>query len=898
MACCSGVRGRGVRVLGACGRELEQEFAFGVVRELFERVLVEASDAARCGLLAGPAALARVAVGIDQASSETGTLLESPFPIVHALYWLVVNLAEAGPLVLVVDDAHWVDAPSLRFLDYLAARLEGLAVGVVVAAHPIGRDAGMLARLRARAGPSVVRLGPLGLEATAAIVRERFGSEPDRRLVVACLEASAGNPFLLGELIDALLLDGVVPDASAAELVAGLGPETVARSLFLRLSRLPGSVGPVADAVAVLDAHAEVRYVAALTGLSLEEVGAAADALAAANVLGEGRPLRFVHPIVRAAVYEEQPAGSRTRLHASAARVLMDEGQPATRVAPHLLLSEPAGDPRVVEVLRRAAAVSVGQGAVDLAQRLLERAWAEPPAAAVRSDVLAELGFAEAAAGRELERASAHLEEASAATVDVVQRAARVEVAARARLYSGDLGGAAERLRRERAALDSAERPIALRLLAQEAAIGLLAPPVASVALAELEQYTGLCGDDPSELAVLAELAGKRWLEGRIGDAVGFAQRALDGGRLVAAEGPASVAFNHAVAVLFDGDRFDAGYPPLEEALALAREQGSLVAISSLTGQQAIAAWREGRLSEVEALSRGVLELLGEADMPVADPAYWAYLGGVLVERGELEQAEDAIARSGCGPGLPKLTYLGIPFVVRARLRLAQARPADALEDLLELRSRERELGVKHMRNPWRREAVQACIALGERDLARELAEEQVELTRRWDIPSALGIARSTLGLATSGAGAIRLLEQGAALLAQSPARLDHARALFDLGSALRRAGRRTDARIPLRDAVDAARGCGANVLASRAYEELVAAGARPRRRQFSGVESLTASEQRVAMMAARGSSNRDIAAALFITVRTVENHLARSYRKLGIGSRAELADALEIDRV
>lgn len=894
-ACCSRLGARGVRVLGACGQELEQEFAFGVVRQLFERSLVDAPRAARGRLLAGPAALAGVAVGIDSASGENEPLLESSFPIVHALYRLTVNLARSGPLALVVDDAHWVDGPSLRFLGYLAARLQGLAVGVVLAARPTVPGAGELARLRARAGPGVVRLEPLGLEATTAIVRERFATDPDRRLAAACLEASGGNPFLLGELIDALLLDRVPPDASAAELVAGLGPETVARSLLLRLSRLPAVVGPVTDAVAVLDAHAEVRCVAALTGLSVEEVGVAADALAGANILGEGRPLRFVHPIVREAVYAELATGSRARLHASAARVLMDEGQPAMRVAAHLLLSEPAGDPRVVEALRRAAAVAVGQGALDLAQRFLQRAHAEPPAAAVRADVLAELGFAEAAAGRELERASAHLEQAAAAAVDVVQRVARVEVAARARVYAGDLDGAAARLGRERAALGCTHRPIALRLLAHEAAIGLLAPPAASAAVAELEQHAGLCGDDASELAVLAELAGKRWLEGRIGDAVSFAQRALDGGRLLAAEGPASVAFNHALAVLFDGDRFDVGHPTLEGALALARRQGSLAAIASLTGQQAIGAWRQGRLSEVEALSRGVLDLLGEADMPVVDPAYWAYLGGALVERGELAQAEDAIARSGCGPELPKLTYLGIPFVVRARLRLAQARPADALADLLELRSRERELGVKHMRNPWRREAVQACVALGERDLARALADEQVELTRSWDTPSALGIARSTMGLASGEAGAIRLLEQGAALLARSPARLDHARALCDLGSALRRAGRRADARIPLREAVDAARGCGASVLAGRAHEELVAAGARPRRLQFSGVESLTASERRVATMAAAGRSNREIAAALFVSVRTVENHLARSYHKLGIGSRAVLADALEI---
>ena len=129
------------------------------------------------------------------------------------------------------------------------------------------------------------------------------GSVPDRGLVAACVRATGGNPFLLGELVDALVADRVAPDAGAAGLVAGLGPETVARSMMLRLGRLPAVTRPVVDAVAVLDAHAEARHVAAVCGLSLEEVGAAADALAQANVLDRGRPLRFVHPIVRQAVY-------------------------------------------------------------------------------------------------------------------------------------------------------------------------------------------------------------------------------------------------------------------------------------------------------------------------------------------------------------------------------------------------------------------------------------------------------------------------------------------------------------------------------------------------------------------------------------------------------------------
>ena len=394
-------RADGVRVLWGCGQELERGFGFGVVRQLFERVVSEAPPDDRGRLLAGPAALASAAVGVEPAADRGGHAPDSPFPIVHALYLLTTNLAEREGLVLFVDDAHWADALSLRFLDYLAARLQGVRVGVVVAARPAEpeeRESRLLAGLRPRARSGLVRLGPLGFEEAGALVSVRFGDVPDRALVAACVRATGGNPFLLGELVDALLVDGVVPDAGAAGLVAGLGPETVARSLMLRLGRLPAVTGPVVDAVAVLDAHAETRHVAAVCGLSLQKVGSAADALARANVLAGGRPLRFVHPIVRQAVYGALGSGLRSQLHALAAEVLMADEAPPERVAAHLLLCEPAADSRVVAVLRAAAAAALCQGSADLAQRLLGRALAEPPPAGQVADTLGDLGAAEALA--------------------------------------------------------------------------------------------------------------------------------------------------------------------------------------------------------------------------------------------------------------------------------------------------------------------------------------------------------------------------------------------------------------------------------------------------------------------------------------------------------------------
>lgn len=181
-------------------------------------------------------------------------------------------------------------------------------------------------------------------------------------------------------------------------------------------------------------------------------------------------------------------------------------------------------------------------------------------------------------------------------------------------------------------------------------------------------------------------------------------------------------------------------------------------------------------------------------------------------------------------------------------------------------------------------------MRLGREGEARLLLEEHEVTAARWGTPAAQGIGLQGRAAATDGEQQLALLNSAEELLAGSPCRLDHARVLFELGCSLRRAGRRRDAQRRLGEAVSLAQACGARALATRANDELGVLIARPRRLQFSGVESLTASERRVALMAAEGQSNSQIAQALFVTPKTVENHLGRVYIKLGVKSRAQLA--------
>jgi DNA-binding CsgD family transcriptional regulator len=274
-----------------------------------------------------------------------------------------------------------------------------------------------------------------------------------------------------------------------------------------------------------------------------------------------------------------------------------------------------------------------------------------------------------------------------------------------------------------------------------------------------------------------------------------------------------------------------------------------------------------------------------------------AFLCDVLLERGELDEAEALFRRYGLVDAIfPNLLVANFILDSRGRLRCAQGRWRDGLRDLLEVGERLRAWEtVSPAVIPWRSSAAIAHSMLGERDAAHQLISDDIALARSFGAPRALGIALRAAGLVDQPPGSIDSLREAVGVLENSHARLELARALTDLGAILRRGGYRADAREPLRRGLDLASDCGAAALCARARAELVAAGARPRRERISGSASLTASERRIALLAADGMSNREIAQALFITIRTVKAHLGHVFQKLDIATRSQLAEALQV---
>ena len=886
----------GMEVLGARGSEFERPFSYGVVRQLFEPYLTLVAGAERADVLAGAAALAEPL--FDAAQLDAGPVADSSLATLHGLYWLTSNIAARRRLLLAIDDLHWCDLPSLRWLAYLLPRMEGLDLLVLVGLRPAepGEDPALVGQIVSDSLATVVRPAPLSAEAATRLVREVLSPDADEAFCAACREESGGNPLLLRELVRAVAAEGLAPTEANVPRLRELEAQAGSRAVSLRLSRLPAAATQLADAVAVLGDGADPHQAAALAGLDERTTSEAAGALARVDVLGPQAPFGFVHPLIRATVYDALDPLERETAHARAASLLREAGAEPERVAAHLLRSAPGGDAQVVATLRDAARRAASRGASESAVAYLRRALAEPPPAADRADVLRELGSAEALVSGDA--AIEHLRQAHDLTVDATKRAQTALL----------LGRQLFLLRSEEAdpvfvaaleELGDADPELARMLQAGIITNDLFAPSGHRGALALLERVRAGSGDATTlgERLLLSLIAYHDARAGAPGaEAVALARRALGEGTLVRQDASGG-AFVPGSTVLAMADLDDA-LAVYEDALAEAHRRGSpfgFGAVKVFRAQTLV--WR-GDLVEAEAEARDALaagEAWGGSARFSGHAA--AFLADALMEQGRLGDAAAAIARAEQSEALPDSARLLYLRDSRIRLRMLRGDLAGGLADLLDAGRRHDAVGS---RNPafiaWRSPAALALLALGRRDEARVLAEEELELARTWGAPRALGAALRAAGLVEGGESGLARLDEAVQVLAESPAKLEHAKARTELGAALRRLNRRRAAREELRRAVELATVCGAATLADRAETELLATGARPRRVALSGVASLTPSERRVAAMAAEGPTNREIAQALFVTQRTVEVHLTSIYRKLGISSRSQLAAALAGD--
>jgi DNA-binding CsgD family transcriptional regulator len=885
----------GFQVLRARGSELEAEFAFGVVRQLFERRVAAAPADGREALLAGPAAAVRpLLLGEPRETFAADT----SFAVLHGLYWLAANLADQRPMLIAVDDGQWVDEPSLRWLAHLTPRLDGLAVAVLVALRPGEAGSARESLLALRVQSASVRPGLLSRDAVVTVVRSVLGSEVTEDFCNAMWDATGGNPLYLSELLRSVELKDRSGDGGADPTGVLLGGvEAIAQRVLTRLQRLDPRALKVAQALAVLGDGCESRHAAAVAGLDIAATLSLVAELVRAEVLAADDPPRFIHPVIRAALEESLPGDGRDAGHRCAARVLYDDGAPSGQVAAHLMLVRPAGDEWVLARLREAAADAIGSGAPHVAAGLLARALAEPPPRATRVDVLRELARAEASAGRET--ACLHLEKALELAADPRERAEIALEVAESYASLFRWVDAVDVIERALTELGDSDEALAARLEGELVVCGVhdarRASRVAPV-LARLSSRT-LSGGAVEALGVARGMA--MTLAGEGAEEVGAALEEI----LMQAD-PAAENWDTRAALLWTlvtVERYDAVQSALGPMHTAVQRSGSARGFVAAYSTLGLLKLRLGALPEADAAARVALRVLQEGDFAPGLAFAVTVLADVAVEAGELDEAQALIARLPQEGWPAGVSTVLIP-AARGRLRLAQGDPAEALADFErcaamfspELWGTEmRDVGYLHARSG----AALALWRLGEHDRARELAQSELADVSSFGAPRALGIASRVAGLIEGGDRGVELLERSVLALRGSPALLERARSLAELGAARRRAGERRVARELLGEALDLAARCGARPLAARAREELRAAGARPRRAWRTGVEALTPSELRIVRLAVEGRTNREIAQELYVTLKTVEGHLSRAYTKLGIDGRARLRELLEPEK-
>lgn len=883
-----------VPLVARCG-ERERHFPYGLVRQLFEPALRRVPASVAGELLSGAARLAApVVAGHDDQLPPDGASADTAFALAHGLHWLTVNFSMRAPTLIVVDDVQWGDAPSLRFLHYLVNRLEGVAAALLVSSRSDdqGVDPDFAAQLAAE--PPVHRLtpAPLSGRAVAQLLGNGLAQPPDEAFTAACCAATGGSPFLVHELIDALAADGVEPTAEQAAGVQTLGPHTIARATLVRLAGAPAGCVPLARAIAVLAGEARLSQAARLAGLQESAALRALDVLVETRVVHAGQPLEFVHPIVRAAIYDELAPGERSNLHRLAARLLTAEGAELDAVASQLLASEPTGSQEVVAQLRQAASEAIARGAPENAVAYLSRALREGFERPLRAAVSFDLARAARFAGQPSIMVEQFKEAQRLAEDPVLRNSAALELAT-ALAFKGEWEAPISLVQAALEDLGDRGPELAVRLECFRAATAATDPRLVREFDRRLPVLHDLvdsrCASACSLALVLAALGA--WRGRDVREVVTLVDRGWDEGRHLGA-GVDRWAQWQGLAALVISEELARANELADALLSDARARGSLFAFLLETGYRGWIEARCGQLGVAEDGLRAALQGVREHRLLFELPPLLWFATDVILERPEAGDLAALAENVELGP-LASVHSGAMLLDVRGRVRHAAGDIEAGIEDLRRAGEIWQALGFRNPNATSWRSTVALMIGGDERAQARRLVSEELDDARRVGHPRAVGVALRALGLLEGGEDGRRRLEQSVATLEHTPARLEHARALVELGAALRRTGERSAAREPLRTGLDIGAAGGATRLAERARTELAASGARPRRTRATGREALTPSELRVARLAAAGRTNNEIAQALFVTPKTIDTHLSHSYQKLGISSRRALGAAL-----
>ncbi|SED81361.1 AAA ATPase domain-containing protein [Streptomyces sp. Ag109_O5-10] len=891
----------GFTVLSGRGGEGEQGSAFRVVRQLMQPSLARMDESELRAFLGSWYDTVAAVLGLEARGHAPAP---DPTGVREGLDWVMTRLTvKKAPVVLLLDDLHWADAESLKWLTSFVPRVDDLPLLLVVAYRPddLPPEGGELRTVVGHHGDRPHELELLTAEGVAQIVRAEVGEGAQDQFCKECWSATGGSPFETVELAIKLAerkVNGTEDDLlTMRELAAAIkGP-----GLIEQLERLGTATVRFAHAAAVLGSPFSPQLAATIAVLGEEEAAEAIQKLRAARILSYGHEidgsLEFMHPLITTTIYRSiRPQAIRVGMHNAAAEAVLAAGHGPTAAARHLLEVPCEGNSEAVVCLREAARAYLGAGATEAARRLLTRALREPPLPEDRAAVLHELACSTfliepTATVRYLRQALAESD------VEPDLRASIVFRLTQALAHTDQLAEAVSVATEE--ARQAPNPRVKLRMQADQFVWGMFQAddhdsPARSRTLARLAEK--LPGRSLEERYILGLRAWDAVLRGEPRQStLAHAERALDGGMSWTDENrgfevPASVAL-----VFMYGDQprraeelFSKG---IAECVAKGWRGSHLALGQTLAGY---IRYRRGCLAEAEELVRGGLLIADKVEGAV--PAQWFAVGiliQTLLARGRVPDARALADEHHFGATAPNAVIYPDPRTVYAELLLAEGRHAEAARLLSEVGEW---LDGRGWRNPawcpWQLRLATALAPTAPEEAVGQ-AEEAVRRAREFGAASTVGQALHTLAEVTGGPQAVDLYAQAVELLEQSPAAYELARAQIGHGAALSLAGRLQEAAERLYQGLEGAVHCGAGALAARAREELSAAGLRPLPLRYAQVDTLTAAELRTAELTVQGHAVGVVAKELQLTEQGVRQLLSSVYRKLGTDA-AGLAGFLE----
>jgi DNA-binding CsgD family transcriptional regulator/tetratricopeptide (TPR) repeat protein len=858
-------RARDMRVLRALGVESEVEIAFSGLHQLLRPTLAALDVVPHVQAAALRAAL-------ELGADPNAELLA----VFGGALSLLAAAAERAPLLCVVDDAHWLDGASAAALTFVARRLDADGVAMLFGA----RDAG--AHSFPAPGIGELHLGGLGRAAARDLLASRLPARTRPLIAEQLVEMSRGSPLALIELGGSLTpaqLAGVQPlEVASRPLTA------VERHFLQRLADLPTSVQQALTLVAASETGSLPTISRALDAVRLD-LGCLTGATTA-GLVTVGSSVEFCHPLARSAIYRTARQSERRNAHQVLAAVAEALGEPDRR-AWHLAAAADRPDERIASALVGTAESARRRAGVWSEARALERAASLTPERRLRGMRLVRAGDAAYRAGR-LDRAEALLESAVDGDLEIEELAYAQARRAYIRVERGELDAALQLMVGGANDLEPVNARAAATLLTNAATVHYHRLEIAQgTALAERAwRLAGERAMDDAELCHVVSF--QRLLVGRVREAMELAWHCAgllngrDDGRIVVADAASTL--------LYGGDVGPARRL-FEQAVQATRAAGAFGDLGYSLHMCAQGEWYGGNLlaayaEQLEALQ--LVEEVGTAQVLDDCLSRLAAFEAVLGREGDsVRHAERALASA------IRLGDRRNEVRARGALGLVALAAGDAERALTQLVPAVAALERGGHRNPnhfrLHPDLVEAYVRLGRTDEASPVLASLERQARKTGIAWTVGAVLRCRGLLETADAAAHANFESALRLHERAGVFEHARTQLCFGEQLRRRGLRRESRLQLGAALEAFDAVGAVPWAERARTQLRASGITVRRRGPGARDQLTPQELQIARLVADGKTNRDVAATLFITQKTVEFHLTRIYRKLEIRSRSEL---------